>query len=233
METRNLAERVRVSVPVLYPSGANSAVEISFSADKCFVSDVGLGYGECLLANAADFYDVQARRAAERFGIGYDGHSLFVLWAPVDRMEGAIVTVANASAQAASLAIMRAGEDKDRRKNDEVYDRVRSIFSGSAIARSADLAGRRSVWNAHNVVTVSKGHRAIFEFVTPHQNSISNRFMMFSDLAGGGGAISLNSVVEDLDAIGTKGEMLQDVSNVIELNSSREDYRRYAEASAN
>ncbi len=222
----------RVSVPVVYPSGAMSTVEVSLNGDKCFVSDMGIGHTEALLSNAQDYYDTQAKRAAERFGIGYDGDSIFVLWAPVSRMEGAIASVANASVQAASLAIMKATEDRELRKNDELYDRIRSIFAASTVTRTADLTGRNAVWSAHNVVALPSGRVAVFEFVRAHTNSISNKFMMFSDLALSGQNPSLNSVVRSIEAIGVKGGMLADVSNVIPLNSSNDDFLRYARLAA-
>jgi hypothetical protein len=42
--------------------------------------------------------------------------------------------------------------------------------------------------------------------------------------------IALNAVVKNLEKLGPKGGLLQDVCNVIELTSSNDDYRRYARA---
>ncbi|MDG4892729.1 hypothetical protein P9272_03920 [Mesorhizobium sp. WSM4976] len=228
MATQASTERVRVSMPVLYPSGSGCTVEIGFSADKVFVSDMAAGHTEAYLAGATDYYDHQAKRAAERFGIGYDGHSIFVLWAPIDRVEGAITAVANASVQAASLAVLKAEEDRERRRNDEVYERVRQIFGAPSVAKIVQLEGRRAVWPAHNVVTLSQGKRAVFEFVSMHANSIANKYMMFSDVAARDEGIALNAVVRSLATLGVKGGMLSDVANVIELTASNDDFLRYA-----
>ena len=228
MTTQGESDRIRVSVPVLYPSGATSTIEISSVGDTCFVSDMGAGHTEAYLANAAEFYNHQAKRAADRFGVGYDGQSMFLLRAPMDQIEGAIATVANASVQAASFAILKADEDKDRRRNDEVYDRVRSIFGVAAVAKEAVIEGLRSTWDAHNVVALPHGRRAVFEFVTANANSISNRFMMFSDVSMRKEPISLNAVVKDAQALGPKGGLLADVSNVISLAAANDDFLRYA-----
>lgn len=230
MATRGSPDSIRVSVPVLYPSGSSSTVEIGSIGETCFVSDMGFGHTEAFLANAGDFYDRQARDAAERFGIGYDGQSIFLVHAPIDRIEGAIAAVSNASVQAASLAVLKASEDKERKRNDQVYDRVRSIFGADAVTKSAEIEGRHAVWTAHNVVSLPRGRRAIFEFVTAHQNSVSNKFMMFSDIASRHQELALNSVVRSVANLGAKATMLQDVSNVIQLDASNDDFLRYAKA---
>jgi hypothetical protein len=230
MAMQNDADRVRISVPVIYPSGATSTVEVSVNGSKCFVSDMGIGHTEALLANAEEFYDIQANRAAERFGIGYDGQSIFALWAPVDRMESAIAMVANASVQAASLAILKATEDRDVRRNDELYDRVRSIFKAADVQKTAELPGKNATWKAHNVVFLPSRQIAVFEFVSQHPNSISNKFMMFSDLVSSEHPPSLISVVKSVAAVGMKGAMLADVSNVIELTAPTSDFEKFARA---
>lgn len=228
--TQDDADSVRISVPVIYPSGANSTVEISSIGDTCFVSDMGAGHTEAYLSNASEFYDHQARRVADRFGIGYDGQSIFLLRASIDRIEGAIATVANASVQAASLAILKAEEDKDRRRNDEIFDRIKSIFGAELVSKMKTIDGLRSSWDAHNVVDLPGGRSAVFEFVTSHQNSISNKYMMFSDLKMRASNISLNSVVKSISKISPKAELLADVGNVIEFDAPSDAFLRYASA---
>lgn len=227
---RSDAERARISVPVIYPSGASSTVEVSVNGDKCFVSDMGVGYSEAFLSNASEFYDHQAKQAAARFGIGYDGDSIFALWAPLDKVEAAIVMVANASVQAASLAILKAAEDRDVRRNNELYDRVRTIFKTADVQKSAEIAGKNTKWNAHNVVFLPAGRVAVFEFVSPHANSVSSKFMMFSDLSVSERPPALVSVVKSLETIGAKGNMLADVSDIIEFTRPDADFVRYARA---
>lgn len=228
MTTREDGETFRVSVPVLYPSGSGCSVEITPNGDSVFVSDLGLGHFEAEFAGASEHYDKQAKRAAGRFGVSYDGYSVFALRIPLGRLEGAIAAISNASVQAAGLAIMKAIEDKERRSNDEVFDRVKGIFGASLVAKSADVRGQRDTWNAHNVVTFPTGQRAVFEFVTRHQGSISNKFFMFSDLSGAPGGLSLNAVTKDIGELGSRGAMLSDVSNLIELSAANDRFEHYA-----
>lgn len=98
------------------------------------------------------------------------------------------------------------------------------------MARSADISGRDASWEAHNVVTLPNSRRAVFEFVSESQNSVANKFMMFSDLARGENDLSLNSIVRSVERIGKKGAMLADVSNVLQLNAAPSEFKRYARA---
>ena len=223
-------DRARISLPLLYPSGSGSAVEVMVNGDNCFVSDFGFGAMEAEMYGAESFYESNARKAADRFGVGFDGMSIFKTWTSLSRLDAAVVAVANASVQAASWAIASASEEKERRYNAELFDRVRQFFGDRAVSKREELGGREARWEARNVVTLPNRRKAVFEFVTAHANSISSKYMMFSDLSRVEDAYSLNSVVKSITRIGTKGAMLADVSHLVELNSPKETYLRFAEA---
>jgi hypothetical protein len=230
MTVRVDGERARLTVPVLYPSGSGCAVEIMTSGDKCFVSDLGFGHMEAEMQGADAYYGVCAKSASERFGVGFDGLSVFTTWASFDKIEGAIAGVANASVQAAATAIFRAVEEKDKQKNTELFERVKEIFGAPSVARSADLKGRDAVWQAHNIVLLSDHRRAVFEFVSENTNSISSKFLMFSDLSKRKDEFSLNSVVRSVEKLGRKGAMLADVSNILSVSDPAAEFIRYAKA---
>ncbi len=223
-------DRARISLPLLYPSGSGSAVEVMVNGDNCFVSDFGFGAMEAEMYGAESFYESNAKKAADRFGVGFDGMSIFKTWASLGRLDAAVVAVANASVQAATGAIMRASEEKERRDNAALYERVREFFKGNAVARHEELGGKEAKWNAQNVVTLSNRKKAVFEFVNAHPTSISSKFMMFSDLGRVEETYSLNSVVKSIPNLGRKGAMLADVSNLVPLDASKETYLRYAQA---
>jgi hypothetical protein len=230
ISTHMEGERARIALPVLYPSGSGSAVDVMVNGSNCFVSDFAFGLMEAEMYGADEFYDSCARKAADRFGVGFDGASVFAAWASLDRLEGAICSVSNASVQAASFAIMRATEEKDKRNNREVFERVREIFGEKNVARQQDIAGREDTWPAHNVVKIPNKRLAVFEYVTANTNSIASKFLMFSDLSKVEDAYSLNSVVKNISSIGPKGSMLADVSNVLQIDSSRDEYWRFLRA---
>jgi hypothetical protein len=223
-------ERARLTVPVLYPSGSGCTVEVITTGDKCFVSDLGFGHMEAEMYGAGDLYDACAKVASSRFGVGFDGLSIFNAWASIGNVEGAIAGVANASVQASSTAIFRAMEEKEKQKNFELFERVQSIFGPAAVAKTADLVGRDASWQAHNVVLLSDHRRAVFEFVSENTNSISSKFLMFSDLSKKQNEYSLNSVVKNVEKLGGKTAMLADVSNILDITSPEADFIRYAKA---
>jgi hypothetical protein len=221
--------RARITLPLLYPSGAGCSVEVTVNGENCFVSDFGFGAMEAEMQGADSFYDSHARKAADHFGVGFDGMSIFAAWAALGRMDAAVIAVANASVQAATWAIMSASEERERRDNAELFERVREYFGERAVSKRGELSGRDAKWQVHNVVALASRKRAVFEFVTTHTNSISNKYMMFSDLSRLEDTYSLNSVVRSIPRMGNKGAMLAGVSHVIELDSPRETYVRFAE----
>ena len=232
MTIRHEGEGFRVSVPVLFPSGSGSAVEVIPGKDTAFVSDMGLGHFEAEFGGVSEHYDNQAKKAAEQFGVGYDGYGIFAIEVPLNRIEGGIAAIANASVRAASAALLRGAEEKDRRQNDEVYDKISRIFGQNMIAKSVEVQGVRDVWPAHNVVMFPTGERAVFEFVSAHRSSISSKFLMFSDLAGAGFPFALNAVVQKRASMPAAGAMLENVGNVVELAASDDIYRQYARLKA-
>lgn len=222
-------DSARLTVPVTYPSGSTCTVEIILNGDKCFVSDLALGHMEAELHGADEFYGPAAKKAAGNYGVSYDGMSVFAIWGSIDRVESAVTAVANASASAAAAAILRAAEERHKQCNFEVYERILAIFPPASVTKTMVLYGNEADWEAHNVVTLPD-RRAVFEFVSESQISIASKFMMFSDLSRASQSISLNSVVKNVERIGKKGAMLADVSNVIPLDASRDEYVRFARA---
>ena len=156
---------------------------------------------------------------------------MFALWVPGSRLEAAITCVANASNRASSEAILQAVDAKSRRQNEKIFDRVRSVFGDRSVARTADIAGKHAHWEAHNVVLFPNRHRAVFEHMTAHTNSISTKYLMFSDIKSADQDISLNVMIRDIAALDEKGLMVGDIANILSLSSSDEQIREYAKAS--
>jgi hypothetical protein len=220
-----------LDVPVTYPSGSAVVVEIERNGDKVWVADMGVGFVEAEMMGARDSYQHLARAKAAEFGVSFDGDAMFVLWAALDRLEAAVVCVANASAQAAADAVRQASEVQSRRQADEVFERVKRAFGNSVVARSIDIAGKRTTWEAHNVVEFPNARRAVFEPMTKNAISVSSKFLMFSDLRDADLPMSLNVVVQDIKSLDAKAQMVGDVANIIELDASDEVFWKYGMAS--
>ncbi|MBZ0325594.1 MAG: hypothetical protein K8F57_05285 [Alphaproteobacteria bacterium] len=229
--TREMDGRVVVDLPIMYPSGAMVVVQVERNGDKVLVSDMGCGLVEAELSAADEYYGTAAKKAAEAYSVGFDGYAIFALWVPIGRIESAIVCVGNASCRAASEAVRRASEVQSRSQNERIFDRIARVFGKERVSRTTEIAGQHVSWEAHNVIVFPNRRRAVFEYMTNHTNSVSNKFMMFSDIRAADSSISLNSVVKSLDELGEKAQMVGDVANIVPLKASDEQFRQFAEAS--
>lgn len=228
---REMDGRIVVDLPLMYPSGAMVALQIEQSSDKILVSDMGHGLVEAELTAADEYYGAAAAKAADEFSVGFDGYAIFALWVPVSRIESAIVCVGNASCRAAADAIRRAVEAQSRNENERIYDRIAGIFGRRMVSKRAEIAGRYAAWDAHNVIVFPNRHRAVFEHMSSHANSVSSKFMMFSDIKAVNGNISLNSVVRSLETLDEKAKLVGDVANIISVGAPDDQFRYFAEAS--
>ncbi|MEQ8603994.1 MAG: hypothetical protein RIB45_11810 [Marivibrio sp.] len=222
--------RVLVDLPIMYPSGAMVVVEVEINRGKCFVSDMGSGLVEAEFAAAESFYAPAAKEAAEDFSVSFDGHSMFALWVPETATESAIICVANASCKAAAEAVRRAAEAKSKHRNEQIFERISTVFGPKNVAKEAEVTGRHAKWNAHNVIALPKGGRAVFEFMSKSPVSVSSKFLMFTDIREANPSFSLNAVVKSIDTLDDKAQMVGDVANIVSLNASDEDFIRYARA---
>lgn len=217
-------ERQFVSVPVQYPSGALCTVEISTGKTHAHVSDLGAGHAEAdILCDDTSFPRFAQQQAAKR-GLKTDGHSIHIEDVAEGMLVSAIIAVANASAAAAHAAITNDGERREEVRKNVIFQKVRLAFPDASVSRSLEVPGGRAIWTAHNVVHLRNNRLAIFEPVTSHQNSISSKFLMFSDLSQRQ-EVLLNAVFSDPRKLSPKAQMLKEVANIVGVDDSLDDYR--------
>ncbi|MBC6437360.1 MAG: hypothetical protein GDA52_04295 [Rhodobacteraceae bacterium] len=226
----SIGGRILLDVPTIYPSGASAVVEIEQNGDRVRVSDMGNGLLEAEMMAAQDSYQPLARKKAEAFGIRFDNRAMFTLWVPEGRVEGAIVCVANASTQAAAEAVRAASEVRSRQRSELLFERIDRVFGSRAVARTAEIKGRRATWNARNVVTLPNARRAIFEPMNNNTISVSGKFLMFTDIREAETGIALNAVVEDSQNLNAKAQMVADIASIIDLRSPDETFIRLGAA---
>jgi hypothetical protein len=227
---RDSGGRIMIDLPLMYPSGSMVVVDAEQNRDKIWVSDMGQGLVEAEMMGASDSYGSVASKAAKDYGVEYDGNSIFALWVPASRIEAAIVCVANASHTAAADAVRHASEVHSRRHDDMIYERIVRVFGRPIVAKSVEISGLRTVWEAHNVVLFPNGRKAVFEFMTKHPTSVSSKFLKFSDMKSAPLPISLNAVVPDLE-LDPRSQMIGDVANIVTIEAEDDALRGYAEAS--
>jgi len=225
---REMDGRVLVDLPIMYPSGAMAVVEVVRKRDKYWVSDMGHGLLEAEFMAAHDYYGRVAKKIAEEFTVNFDGNSIFALWVSDGRLEAAIICVANASNKACSEAIRQASDTQAKRQNERIFTRIIKVFGERLVAKTAEVHGQHANWDAHNVVVFPNRQQAVFEFMTSHQNSVSSKFLMFSDIKGAEANVSLNAVVQNIESLDEKAQMIGDVANIVPLTASDDEYRYFA-----
>ena len=218
--------RVFLDLPILYPNGTYAIVDIEKNSENVWVSDMGRGLREAELMAIDNFYHPAAREKARDFGVKYDNNCIFALQIPIKYLESAIISVSNASVQAAAEAFRTASEAKSREEQDRVFDRISSIFGPGRVHKSLKLDGACSPWTVYNLVEGDNGKGAIFEPMSNHAFSISSKYQKFNDLRETESSLSLNVVVNDSNNLDPRAQMLSQCGTIIEFKAHREEYQR-------
>lgn len=218
-------EMARLSLASSYPSGSLVTVELSaHKSGKWFVSDGGMGHFEASMLGVGDIYSRTAKVIADDRGLRFDGQNIFVVEIEDFQLEAGIIAIGDASRTAAERAIERGATIANKFLNDELRHRLVQIFGKSNVAFEVEIDGAHSSWRVDNYVQIHGTKAAIYEAVTNHQNSISSKYLMFSDLHRTS-SYSLNSIVETRKNLSDKAVLLADVSRVIEINSADDRYK--------
>lgn len=220
--------RVMLTVPVQYPSGSMAVIEIEANGSNCWLSDMGMGLYEAEYVSAEKSFLRAAKNAAKHFGVGFDGHAIFALEVPLDRVAGGVVAVANASARAAIEAVQLEAAKRVESKCAEVFERLVKIFPDARVERDAEIRGDHATWDAHNVVRLPN-RTALFEPMGHHAQSVSAKFQMMSDLKRLPN-LSLNVVVENPDGLDDRGRMIDAVATIIRADAPDNTFRKLAAA---
>ncbi|MBL4767870.1 MAG: hypothetical protein JKY94_09170 [Rhodobacteraceae bacterium] len=223
-----LEENVRlISVPVQYPSGALTVIEVSGGSSTVVISDRGMGLWEAESYGAEKSYNKIAYLEAQCHGLRFDGHAVLALEVPLEQLSGGIVAVANASARASAEAIRIEASHRIEAKREVIYEKVRFAFPNAHVSKKLEVPGERATWEAHNVVSLRLGRIAIFEPVSVHPSSVSAKFLMFADLSKRE-SITLNAVFSDPDDLDPKARMISEVAHIMGVESDIEAYRQSA-----
>jgi len=135
------------------------------------------------MMGALRYFRTEAERIANSAGIRFDGRDMFVAEVPIDNVQGAMVVVANASAEATSAAALKLSERTDRDARDELYVRLLSIYRTKSVERDVELLGASNHKWRVSVLVQDTEHRWIFEPVTGHYISAVGTAAKFHDFA--------------------------------------------------
>lgn len=172
-----------VTMPVIYPSGASVVLEVFRQGERFLVSDRGGGHQEAEFAGTSRYYAREAKKAAEDYGIKFDGRDMFVAEVSEGQLAGAFTVVANCSQTAVIASSLKSSERAQRDAGDVLFVRLSRIFPPSTIAKDAPILGASGhEWHVSTMVT-EDDRRTVFEAVSHHYPSVVSTAAKFHDLA--------------------------------------------------
>lgn len=172
-----------VTMPVVYPSGASVVLEVFGQGEKFFVSDRGGGYQEAEFAGHSRYFSREAKKAAEDYGIKFDGRDMFIAEVSEGSLPGALTVVANCSQGAVIASAIKSADRAQKDAGEILFARLSKIFPASKLAKDAPILGASGhEWHVSSLVTYDE-KRTVFEAVSHHYPSIVSTTAKFHDLA--------------------------------------------------
>lgn len=220
-----------VVVPALYPSGASAVVRIERYASGFTISDFSLAFHEAEQSGGANIFGRQARAAALRYGVAFDGQQLLLNEISIDQLPGAIKVVASASVETATTVDLRLAERKFVDSAERLYERLTELFKPDNVERDVEVIGASATsWHiAATVKALRQGTpAALFEPVTNHHSSVAHVSMKFRDIALLEQPPKRISIVHSKAELGTYLGVLAQTSSVIEDSASNDALLRVA-----
>lgn len=218
-----------ISLPVLYPSGSMAVIRIDPHRDgRYLVSDMGLGFEEADLMGAGRLFAHAAPTVAVRAGVHFDRQS-FSLGVRRDQLVGAVSVVAACSQEAVQLAAFRLDEKKKADAADRLCERLYRLFTPANVERGASIVGASNTAWTVTALVHADGHRAVYEPVSEHPNSVASVLTKFVDLNQLDHPPARIAVVRNKEMLGTRLALIATAGNVVEEGVSDQILGRLAQ----
>ena len=173
-----------VTMPVIYPSGSSVTLEVAMHGERCFVTDMGNAFDEAEMMGSGRYFRSEATRIAEVCQIKFDGRLMFVAEVPIDRVRGAMVIVANASADAARAAANKQAERHEHDAKEELYERLSCIYRTKDVVKDAQAIGQSNHKWKISVLVRDTVKTWMFEPVSGYYITAVGTAAKFHDFAG-------------------------------------------------
>jgi hypothetical protein len=137
---------------------------------------------------------------AERAGIAFDQEALFVVEATRAELPGAVVAVANASAEAVRRTAMRVEEIRYASSRALFDERVETTFRGETIIRQPTMSGASGRdWEFSTGVERDGNIVVLLDLVRPRPNAIYATISKFTDVRPLGTILKSAAILADSD----------------------------------
>ena len=172
-----------ISTPLLYPGGASVAVRIDAAGDRFIASDAGIGSREAHLLGGDRIYARAAGAAARRYGVSFDGVSMFTIDSPREELVFAVTAVANASKAAVEATAFRIAERAAGASRELLHIRLERLFGKHAETKKVTARGASNDEWEFDAAVRQEGRLILFEAINPHAGSVSSAVAKFVDIA--------------------------------------------------
>lgn len=227
MKVRHWGQFSYINLPIIFPGGAYATVRVSAAAGGFRVDDGGFAYREIESIGAERSFTKTAAKIAERDDLEI-GKRLIFTSATEEDLQRAICDVALASHAVAEQIYRKAAEHEEGEIEDYLHQRLAEIFGASSIQPDQSVTGSSTTnWEVSAIIQI-EDHRAVFQAVGNHANSIYRANTAFHDLAELPSPPRLVAVVKDKKTLGPKLMLLGQVARVIESGQTDEVYMRAA-----
>jgi hypothetical protein len=226
VRVQEIGQSFYVNLPMVYPDGSFVTVKLDKIAGEVLVSDAGFAYREAEDVGSNRSFRRMANKIAEDYSVTI-GERTISTRTSFEGMERAICDVATVSWRVATTINERAFEEGDAELSEELTTRLKSVFGADKVVEGECLIGQSTTeWPVSAVVTV-EGHKAVFQAVSEHPNSVYRASTAFRDLASAEKQLRLVSFVRSKAALGTKLSLLAP-SKIVEESQADELLRRAA-----
>ncbi len=227
-DVRHAQDASFLTLPVIYPSGSLVVIRIDPHHDGRFlVSDMGMGFEEADLMGAGRLFAHSAPAVAVRAGVHFDCRR-FSLGVCREQLVGAVSVIAACSQEAVQLATFRLDEKKKVDAADRLCERLFRLFTPAKVERGAIVVGASNTpWTVTALVRAD-GHKAVYEPVSDHPNSVAFALTKFFDLNQLEHPPARIAVVRSKEQLGTRLALIATAASVVEEAVSDQTLERLA-----
>lgn len=216
-----------INLPLVFPGGGSVTVKLDQVRGGVRVSDGGFAFREIECIGCERSFPRTARGFAESRDLQVDRRTVFVD-VPEDQVASAICDVAITSWQIVDRVFSWADEREEEEIADYLRERLVTVFGPQGVSDERTIKGHSSSdWEVAAIVQMPD-HLAAFAAVSPHANSIFRTSTAFHDIACLDNPPRLVSVVQSINDLGPKLDLLSQAGRVIEGTQPDEAYVKAA-----
>ncbi|WP_438750007.1 hypothetical protein [Pararhizobium sp. O133] len=182
VRARRSSRGVVITTPVLFPSGAHVTILVTFTGDRCLVSDDGAAYAEADLMGAGEIFRRVARSIADEVGLRFNNFEIFETDARIDTLPGIIAIVADTARRAIHVTAERLARKLDFDLKTSIVDRLIDVFGAKRVSADAEITGASTHNWTVDALVKTEGAEIAIEAVSPSPISVSSAYMKLDDI---------------------------------------------------